>query len=118
MSPIPFHEFISCFRKQFLLQTTEGNRYFSKYNHEQGLPHCRWPAMIFIELAHKYGFRDERIIEEMGVSVKEFRQIVAEHEKIKVSSRPRDIILYRKILTKRQLVLNAVKWYRVLSQVK
>lgn len=71
MPLLPFDDYITCFRKQFIFQIGKGGRRISKYytakNQEQGLKNDQWAIMIFIYLGKLYGFSDDELNDELGI---------------------------------------------------
>ena len=111
MPKLTFDQYITCFKKQFLLQKGRGGRrissYYTNYNQEQHLKNDVWGIMVFIHCGAKYGFSSKQMRMELKISPSLYEELKEETPNI-INPKYADRNLHTKVITKIGLVQNAV----------
>ena len=111
MAVLIFHDYIICFRKQFLLQKGKGGHrisaYYTNYNQERHLKNDQWAIMVFIYCGSLYGFKDAQMVKELKISRSLF-EILKEETPIILHKDYPDKYLTQVLKTKIGLVQNVI----------
>lgn len=111
MCKLDFEDYISCFKKQFLLQKGRGGHrispYYTNYNQQQNLKNDQWGIIVFIYCGGKYGFTDSKMRGELKIGTSLFEVLKEETPQI-ISPNYPDKLLHQKVTSKIRLVKNSV----------
>lgn len=111
MPQLKFEDFITCFKKQFLLQKGKGGHrispYYTNYNAEQHLKNDLWGIMVFIYTGSMFGFSDTEMRKELKIGKSLYEELKDVVPDVIHKDYP-DVKLRQKVLVKIGLVKNCV----------